>query len=290
MKYNLSVSVDRLGRERPVNLRRATALPALLLLAASLPLSAQSSKDTPGGQTELLKQVAFEQKLDAQLPLQTPFRDETGRNVTLGEYFTDKPVVLVPVYYECPMLCNLTMSDLVKVLKILTLQPGKDFRVIMLSIDPREKPELAAEKKKAYLKRYEKKGTDAGWTFLTGDEPSIKAVTQAIGFRYAFDPTIQQYAHAAGFVVATPKGRVARYIFGIEYAARDIRMAIAEAGDGKIGDPVAQLLLMCFHYDPTSGKYTVAVITVMRAAGALTLSLIAGFLILNFRRDRRQRV
>ena len=269
MKYTLSVSV--------------------LMAALTLPLCAQSSKETPGGQTELLKQVGFEQKLDAQLPLQTTFRDETGRTVALGEYFTDKPVVLVPVYYECPMLCNLTMGDLVKVLKILTLQPGKDFRVIMLSIDPREKPELAAEKKKAYLKRYEKKGTDAGWTFLTGDEPSIKAVTQSIGFRYAFDPTIQQYAHAAGFVVATPKGRVARYIFGIEYAARDIRMAIHEAGEGKIGDPVAQLLLMCFHYDPTSGKYTVAVITVLRTAGVLTLSLIAGFLIFNFRRERRQR-
>lgn len=267
--------------------RMASAVLAVALLA--LPLCAQSSKDTPGGQTEILKQVAFEQKLDAQLPLQTTFRDETGRTVALAEYFTDKPVILVPVYYECPMLCNLTMGDLVKVLKILTLKPDQDFRVVMISIDPREKPELAAQKKKAYLKRYEKRGTDAGWTFLTGDEPSIQAVTQAIGFRYAFDQTIQQYAHAAGFVVATPKGRVARYIFGVEYAARDIRMAIAEAGEGKIGDPVAQLLLMCFHYDPTSGKYTIAVITVMRAAGALTLTLIAGFLILNFRRERRSR-
>jgi protein SCO1/2 len=263
---------------------------SVLFASAALPLCAQSSKINPGGQTALLKEVGFEQKLDAQLPLQTTFRDETGRTVSLGEYFTDKPVILVPVYYECPMLCNLTMGDLVKVLKILNLKPGKDFRVIMLSIDPREKPELAAEKKKAYLRRYDKPGTDAGWTFLTGDEPSIKAVTQTIGFRYAFDNTIQQYAHAAGFVIATPKGRVSRYLFGIEYSARDIRLAIHESAEGKIGDPVAQLLLMCFHYDPTSGKYTMAVITLIRAAGALTLSLIAGFLILNFRRERRRTV
>ncbi|MCC6393069.1 MAG: SCO family protein [Bryobacterales bacterium] len=250
---------------------------------------AQSSRQNPGDQTQLLKQVAFEQKLNAQLPIGLPFRDETGRTAPLGEYFQGKPVVLVPVYYECPMLCNLTMSSLVKTLKTLPLTPGKDFRVVMFSFDPREKPELAAEKKKAYLKRYERTGTDAGWSFLTGEEENIKKLTESMGFRYAFDPTIQQYAHAAGFVVATPDGRLSRYLYGIEYSARDLRLGILESSKGKIGDPVGQLLLMCFHYDPSSGKYTLQVLTALRAAGVLTLAVIGGFLIVSFRREKRQK-
>lgn len=247
----------------------------------------QSSRQTPGNQTELLKQVAFEQKLNTQLPLDLLFRDETGREVKLREYFTDKPVVLVPVYYECPMLCNLTMSSLVKTLKTLPLNPGRDYRVVMLSFDPKEKWELAAEKKKAYLKRFDREGTETGWTFLTGDEANIKALTESMGFRYAYDPTIEQYAHAAGFVVTTPEGRLSRYLFGIEYRARDIRMAVIESAKGKIGDTVGQLLLMCFHFDPASGKYTMGVLTAIRIGAVLTLSVLGGFLIISFRRERR---
>jgi protein SCO1 len=198
-------------------------------------------------------------------------------------------VVLVPVYYECPMLCNLTMSELVKTLKVMPLTPSKDFRVVMFSFDPKEKPELAAEKKAAYLKRYGKAGTDAGWTFLTGEEPSIRALTESMGFRYAYDPSIKQYAHAAGFVVGTPDGRISRYLFGIEYSARDLRLAVTESSQGKIGDPVSQLLLMCFHYDPTTGKYTMGVLTAIRIGGLLTMAMIGGFLILSFRREKRQK-
>lgn len=255
-----------------------------------LSLFGQSSKDTPGGQTAMLKQVGFEQRLDTQLPLHLAFRDESGQTVALSNYFKDKPVVLVPVYYECPMLCNLTMSGVVKALKVLPINPGKDFHVIMFSIDPKETPALAAEKKKAYLRRYERPGTESGWTFLTGDDPQVQALTTAIGFRYAFDPTIQQFAHAAGFVIATPQGKLSRYMFGMDPSPRDLRMALKESSQGRIGDPVAQMLLMCFHYDPTSGKYTMGVITAIRAAGVLTVALIGGFLFLSFRREKRQSV
>lgn len=261
-------------------------LVALTLVAAAW---GQSSKQTPGVQENLLKEVAFEQKLNNQLPLDLPFRDEAGRDVKLGDYFTDKPVLLVPVYYECPMLCNLTMTELVKTLRLVTLNPGLEFRVVMFSFDPKEKPELAAEKKKAYLKLYKRPGTEEGWTFLTGSEGSIQSLTSAMGFRYSYDATIKQYAHAAGFLIATPAGKVSRYLFGIEYAARDLRLALVESSAGKIGDPVSQLLLMCFHYDPTSGRYTMGVLTAIRAAGLVTVALIGGFLILSFRREKRQR-
>jgi protein SCO1/2 len=253
-------------------------LVALTLVAAAW---GQSSKQTPGVQENLLKEVAFEQKLNNQLPLDLPFRDEAGRDVKLGDYFTDKPVLLVPVYYECPMLCNLTMTELVKTLRLVTLNPGLEFRVVMFSFDPKEKPELAAEKTTAYLKLYKRPGTEEGWTFLTGSEESIQSLTSAMGFRYSYDATIKQYAHAAGFLIATPAGKVSRYLFGIEYAARDLRLALVESSAGKIGDPVSQLLLMCFHYDPTSGRYTMA--------GLVTVALIGGFLILSFRREKRQR-
>lgn len=249
--------------------------------------SAQSSKVTPGGQMEMLKQVAFEQKLNNQLPLGLSFRDETGRSLPLQELFKDKPVIIAPVYYECPMLCDLTMSGVVKALKTLKLEPGRDFEMVMLSFNPKETPDLAAEKKKAYLKRYARKGTDQGWHFLTGEEPQIRQLTEAMGFRYVYDPSTKQYAHAAGIVVATPQGRVGRYIFGMDPSARDIRLAVVDSSQGKIGDPVAQLLLMCFHYDPSGGKYTLNVLTAVRVGGGLTVALMGAFLIISLRRERR---
>ena len=261
---------------------------AILFLTAATGWS-QSSRQTPGGQTELLKRVAFEQKLNSQLPLDLVFRDESGQSYPLRHFFGKKPVIVLPVYYECPMLCNLSMSELVKTLKTLKIEPGKDFHIVMFSFDPKEKPQLAAEKKAAYVKRYGRPDTAPGWSFLTGDEENIRHLTESMGFRYAFDPSIQQYAHAAGLVVATPQGRISRYLYGIEYSARDLRLGIVESSQGKIGDPVAQLLLTCFHYDPTSGRYTMNVMVVMRLAGVLTVAVIGGFLIMNFRRERRQK-
>jgi protein SCO1 len=248
---------------------------------------AQSSKVTPGGQMEMLKQVAFDQKLNNQLPVDLIFRDETGRKLALKELFKDKPVIIAPVYYECPMLCDLTMSGVVKALKTLKLNPGSDFEMIMLSFNPTETPDLAAQKKKAYLRRYARQGTDHGWHFLTGEEDQIKPLTEAMGFRYVYDPTTKQYAHAAGIVIATPEGRVGRYIFGMDPSARDIRLALVDASQGKIGDAVAQLLLMCFHYDPAGGKYTVNVLTAIRVAGGLTVAVMGVFLFFGLRRERR---
>jgi protein SCO1/2 len=268
---------------------RAQWIRLLAVSACALSAWAQSSKVNPGGQMEMLKQVSFEQRLNAQLPLDLQFRDEEGRTLALKDLFKDKPVIIAPVYYECPMLCDLTMSGVVKALRTLKLEPGKDFEMVMLSFNPKETPVIAAEKKRAYLKRYNRPGTENGWHFLTGDEPQIEALTQAMGFRYVYDPTTKQYAHAAGIVIATPQGKLSRYIFGMDPAARDVRLGIVDSALGKVGDPVAQLLLMCFHYDPTGGKYTLNVLTAVRIAGALTLAVMGGFLIVNLRRERRQR-
>ncbi len=235
---------------------------------------------------EMLKEVGFDQKLNAQLPLNLPFRDHTGKDVSLGDYFLDKPVVLMPVYYECPMLCNLSMAGLVKSLKVLNFQAGVEYKVLMYSIDPKETPELAAGKRKAYMKRYHRPGTEDGWNFLVGSEDSVRRLSAAIGFRYEYDTTIQQYAHASGVVVVTPQGRLSRYLYGIDYAPRDLKMGIVEASNGKIADPVAQLLLLCFHYDPSSGKYTMTVMTLVRAAGIATVLMMGMFLAGTLRKEK----
>jgi protein SCO1/2 len=259
-----------------------------VLVLVTMMAQAQPSRQTPGNQMEMLKQVGFDQKLNSQLPLHLPFRDHTGRQITLGDVFQGKPVVLVPVYFECPMLCNLSMSGLVKSLKVLSLQPGIDYNVVMFSIDPKETPALAAEKRKAYMKQFHRPGTDSGWQFLVGDETSVRALTEAIGFRYVYDKTIQQYAHAAGVVVATAGGRLARYLYGIDYAPKDLKLGIVEAAEGKIGDPVSQLLLMCFHYDPSLGKYTMSVMTLVRVAGIATLLAMGLFVASSLRKGRNE--
>lgn len=259
-----------------------------LLIFAAILAQAQSSKQTPGNQMEMLKEVGFDQKLNTQLPLHLPFRDHTGKDITLGALFSDKPVVLVPVYYECPMLCNLSMSGLVKSLKVLSLQAGVDYRVVMFSIDPKETPTLAAEKRKAYMKQYHRPGTEDGWQFLVGDETSVRELTGALGFRYVYDQTIKQYAHAAGVVVATPTGRLARYLYGIDYAPKDLKLGIVEAADGRISDPVSQLLLLCFHYDPSLGKYTMSVMNLVRVAGIATMLAMGLFVAASLRKDRNE--
>lgn len=258
----------------------------LFILAACSLAYAQPSKETPGNQLEMLKQVGFDQKLNAQLPLDLPFKDHTGKDVVLGDFFKDKPVVLVPVYFECPMLCNLSMAGLVKSLKVLNFQAGVEYKVLMYSIDPKETPQLAAEKRKAYMKRYHRPGTEDGWNFITGGQESVAALSEAIGFRYVYDQTIKQYAHAAGVIVVTPKGKLSRYLYGIDYAPKDLKLGIVEASDGRIADPVSQLLLLCFHYDPTAGKYTMTVMTIVRGAGIVTLLAMGMFLAGTWRKEK----
>ena len=246
------------------------------------PLSA--SAQSPA---EVIQQVAFEQKINQSLPLQLSFRDEAGREVALGDYFGRRPVVLALVYYECPMLCNYVENGLVKALRALTFEPGREFDVVIVSFAPNETPALAAAKKESVLKEYDRARTAAGWHFLTGEPDAIRQLTEAVGFRYLYDEKSQQYAHASGLMVATPEGKLFRYFYGIEYAPRDLRLALVEASANKLGTPVDQVLLYCFHYDPETGKYGVIITRVIRLAGTGTALALAVFLVVMFRRERR---
>jgi protein SCO1/2 len=235
---------------------------------------------------QLLTEIGLDQQLDAQLPLDTPFRDETGRDVTLRRYFGKRPVVLTLVYYECPMLCTQVLNGLVSALGVMQFSVGQEFDIVTISFDPGETPELAAAKKAAYLERYNRPGAERGWHFLTGSAKSIAAVTKTVGFRYAYNESVDQYAHVSGFMVLTPDGRLSRYFYGIEYGPRDVRLALLEAGDRKIGSLADQMFLYCFHYDPKSARYSFAVMRVVRGAGLLTLAAMAVAVIIMRRRER----
>ncbi len=238
--------------------------------------------------TDLFRRVAFDQHLDAQVPLDLPLRDEQGRTARLGDLLDGRPAILALVYYECPMLCNEVLNSLLRSLNALSFDVGKEFNVITVSIDPGETPSLASRKKASYLKRYGRPGADRGWRFLTGDEASVRRLADVVGFRYVYDPQTDQYAHPAGIAILTPGGRIARYIYGISYPARDLRLGLMEASAGKIGSPVDKLLLMCFHYDPRTGKYNFAIMTIIRVLGVATLASLGTFMFVMLRRDRRR--
>jgi protein SCO1/2 len=242
----------------------------------------------PAGQMpELLQEVGLDQKLNTQVPLGLKFKDEDGRVVTLGDYFGKRPVILTLNYFECPMLCTEVLNGLVSALGVMNFSVGKEFDVVTVSFDPRDTPERARQKKAAYLGRYKRPGSESGWHFLTGSDHEIAALTRAVGFRYAYNAKAGQFAHASGVMVATPEGRLSHYFYGIEYGPRDLRLALVEASDHKIGSAVDQVLLACFHYDPSSGRYSMAVMTAVRAAGLAMVGLIAGAIVLMRRRERR---
>jgi protein SCO1/2 len=232
--------------------------------------------------------VGIDQKLDEQVPLNTMLKDEAGRDVPLSTYFSKgKPVLLVPVYYRCPMLCTQILTGVESTLKAVTFDPGKDFEVVAVSIDPKDTPELAAAKKQTYLHRYARPNTANGWHFLTGSEANVRPLMDAVGYHYKYDPKTDQYAHASGIMVLTPEGRVSRYFYGVEYAPRDVRLGLVEASQNKIGSPVDAVLLFCFHYDPATGKYGAIAMNLLRASAAL-FALIGGtFLLIVIRRDVR---
>jgi protein SCO1/2 len=265
------------------------AMAAVLLMAAhagareEAPAPRAPSEIAPG----LFAKVRFDQNLGATLPLDVPLRDERGRAVRLGDYFGRRPVIVNLVYYECPMLCNEVLNALLRSLNALAFDAGKEFAVVTVSIDPGETPALAARKKAAYLGRYGRPGAGDGWHFLTGDEASIRRLAGAVGFHYVYDPRSDQYAHPAGIAIATSEGKIARYFLGISYPARDLRLGLVEAAAGRIGSPMDQILLMCFHYDPRTGRYNVAIMNVIRLLGGLTLAGLGTFLVVMFRRDRR---
>jgi protein SCO1 len=245
---------------------------------------------TSTGLPKALDEVGIEQKLNEMLPLETEFKNEDGQTVKLGDYFgKGRPVVLALVYYECPMLCSEVLNGLTGSLKGNSLNAGKDFDVLAVSFDAREydKPELSKNKKAAYVRRYERAGTENGWHFLTGSQEAIDRLTEAVGFKYRWDERTNQFAHAGGVTVVTSEGRIAKYFYGIDYAPRDLKLALQEAAQNKIGTPADQLLLYCFHYDPATGTYGFAVLRLMRAAGVLTLIGIAAMLFAFWRRNKR---
>jgi protein SCO1/2 len=243
--------------------------------------------DTPG---TVVSRISFDQKLSQRLPLDRRFRDDSGREIALGELFGRRPVIVVPVYYRCPLLCNQTLNALTRSLRPLSFDAGKDFDVVAISIDPDETPELASKKKAAYLERYDRPGTESGWHFLTGNQASIAAVAESIGFRYTYNPQTKLYAHAAGIVVVTPDGRLSRYYYGIDYPAKDLQAELKRAGSGRIGSPTSNLLLLCYDYDAATGKYTLSILRLTRVLCVATVLVLASFLFVMFRRDRLRRL
>ena len=234
-----------------------------------------------------LREIGFDQNLNAHIPLDTPFKDEAGRVVKLGDYFGKRPVVMVFAYYDCPMLCTMVINGLASALDVLSLEPGKDFEIVTVSFNPRDTPATASAKKAAYIARYKQPGAAAAWHFLTGDQASIDRLTKAAGFRYRWDEETQQFAHPTGVMVLTPDGRLARYLFGIEYGPRDLRFAIVDASNGKVGSAVDSLVLYCYHYDPENGKYGVAIMRLVRAGGAATVLALGAFIVIMVRKEQR---
>lgn len=237
-----------------------------------------------------LRQVGYDQRLGGQVPLDLPFRDEAGRAVRLGQYFGKRPVILVLAYYRCPMLCDLVIQGVTSTLKPLTFNPGEEFDVVVASFDPKDTPQKAAERKKTTLHDYGRTGHDAGWHFLTGPQPSIDALTRAVGFRYVYDKERDEFAHPAGMVILTPGGKVSRYLFGIDFPPRNVRFGIMESSDEKIGTAVDQLLLYCYHYNPAIGRYSAAALNILRlAAGATVIGLVALIVVLRRRESQQPR-
>ena len=274
-------------RGAKLSLRAIGFLAATLLSQASLrgqadPLAVMQN---PSGRPDVMKDIGLDQKLDAQVPLDLSFRDERGAPATLRQYFGGRPVVLALVYYQCPMLCTFVLNGLLTAAKDVSLEMGKDYEVVTVSIDPTETPLLAESKHTMYAGLYGRRGAVSGWHFLTGDEAAIRQLAASVGFRFVYDKASQQYGHASGIMVLTPEGRVSRYFYGIAYPPRDLRFALVEASGGKIGTPVDQILLACYHYDPMTGKYGLVISRIIRAAGIATLLAIGGLVLVLRRRE-----
>jgi len=233
-----------------------------------------------------LAQIRFKQRLNAQLPMDLEFRDENGQAVRLQEYFGKKPVILVPGYYGCPMLCTLVLNGLVEAMQDMRWCAGEEFEIINFSINPDETPELAASKKKSYLKRYGREGAANGWHFLTGNTPAVHALAQTVGFEYRFDPATRQYAHPSGLVILTPEGKVSHYLFGVTFASRDLYTALKDASQKRVASPIQELILLCFHYNPLTGKYSPTILGLLRVMGAVTVLALVSLIAVSLHRSR----
>jgi len=257
----------------------------LYLLFAFVTVSAQTSN--ANSEIDILKEVSIEQRLNEQIPLDLNFLDATGRRVQLRDYFGEKPVILSLVYYECPMLCSMILNGLLRSLNTLSFDVGDEFNIITVSFDPKETTKLAMGKKKSYMSKYGRLDAEKGWHFLTGDESSIQQLTEAVGFNYKYDPETNQFVHASGMMVLTPQGKLSRYFYGVEYSTKDLKFGLMEAANDKIGSVVDQLLLYCYHYDPVTGKYGMVIMNVIRIFSTATVLVLAAFMVVMFRRDRK---
>ena len=265
---------------------------ALLLATPALAQPQRPKSVPPPGkaateQIPILREVGIDQKLGDRVPFDLVFVDESGRDVRLGDLFRDRPVVLALVYYECPMLCTQVLSGLDGSLTALSFSAGKEFDLLVVSFDPGETPAIAADRRKNFINRYRRVGSEGGIRFLTGRQESIAKLADAVGFRYAYDEAIDQFAHPAAITLLTGDGRVSRYLYGIEFAPKDLRLGLVEASEGRVGTAVDTLLLYCYHYDPESGKYGMAIMNLIRLAGVLTVVCLATFIVVSLRRERR---
>jgi protein SCO1 len=258
---------------------------ALALLPASTQAQLQGPVQDIGVRPSLLKEVGIDQKLNQSIPLDLQFRDEHGKPVRLGEYFGQKPVILSMVYYNCPMLCTQVLNGLESSLKLIPMDIGRQFNVVTVSIDPTERPVLAEAKQALYTGLYGRPGAAEGWHFLTGDEQQIRQLANALGFRYAYDPDSKQFAHASAIMLLTSEGKISRYFYGIQFASRDLRLGLVEASEGKIGTPVDQVLLFCYHYDPSTGKYGLLISRLIQTAGAVTVLAIATLVLVLYKKE-----
>jgi protein SCO1/2 len=274
-------SPERFGRTWLAALAAAVVLLGVGIVWVSLPEPGTRSSPLPSSE-----EVGIDPKFGDIVPTNLVFRDEAGQPVEFGELFAGKPMVLAPVYLECPMLCNMTMDGLVRCMRGLSEDIGDEFSVVVLSFDPREGPQLAAAAKRTALQRYGREQTAGSWHFLTGDPEPIRQLTDAIGFRYKYDERLGQYAHAAGLFVLTPEGKISRFLSGVEFAPRDVKLATTEASEGRASSLTDQVLLLCFHYDPANGKYGLAIMRLVRFAGVLTVGLLVGGILLMIRSER----
>lgn len=268
--------------------RAAVTILFLLALRAgastrSTPIEQKSEAPPPA----VLKRAGFDQNLGAQLPLDVLVRNEAGEKVPLGSFFTDRPVVFSLVYFNCPMLCNLVLNGVVDALKQVAFEPGRDYRIVTLSFNHEETHLLAAQKKANYVAELGRPGAEQGWHFLTADEPAIEAITKTAGFRFAWDEKAQEFAHGSGIMIATPDGTLSHYFYGVQYEPRDLRLALVESSAGRIGTPVDQLMLFCYHYDPLMGGYSAAIMNFVRAGCVATVAALAGFLVRSWRREQK---
>lgn len=232
-----------------------------------------------------IKEVQFKQRLDNQVDVNAKFTNSDGEETTLAECMDGKPTVFVLAYYRCPRLCNMVLNGVAKVLQAIDFEAGKDFNIVVVSFDATDTIEIAADKKKSVVHAFNREGDPTGWNFLIGDQQTVKAAAESVGFQYVYDKKSGEYAHASGIVLLTPEGRVSRYFYGIDYPTRDVRLGLVEASQGQIGSPVDELLLLCLHYDPTNGKYGLAILNLVRAGGLLTIAVMVGFITLSIRKD-----